>query len=99
MTKGKKCDRCTTGIMSDPGSHSYDCTGPDRLWQAEAQQEEALARIDRWLGEVDFRSRELAIALEDLNDAVQYARGAGATWEAIGGTLHTTRQAAQQRFG
>ena len=34
-----------------------------------------------------------------LKDAVLGARSAGNTWEAIGGVLNMSRQAAQQRFG
>lgn len=98
MTKPKKCDRCSTGLMGDPDSHSYDCTGPDRLWKEEWTTEERAARIARWLDDVDFRNGALTTALEDLYNAVQHARDAGATWDAIGGTLGTTRQAAQQRF-
>lgn len=99
MTTAKECDQCTSGTMGDPESHSYDCTAPDRLWPSPSpKDEERASRIARWLDDVDFRNGAVATALDDLDNAVQHARDAGATWEAIGGTLRITRQAAQQRF-
>lgn len=63
------------------------------------RDEHTAGRIDRWLDEVDFRRGALQTAQDDLATAVQRAKDAGATWDEIGKSLGTTRQAAQQRFG
>jgi hypothetical protein len=45
-------------------------------------------------------TREIADTVADVErDAVRAARSAGASWEAIGGVLGVSRQAAQQRYG
>ena len=44
-------------------------------------------------------NQELAVAQEYLRGSVERAREAGHTWQEIGDTLGTTRQAAFQRFG
>jgi hypothetical protein len=45
-------------------------------------------------------TRALGAAVEDvLHVLVREARAEGHTWQAIGDALHTTRQAAFQRFG
>ncbi len=41
----------------------------------------------------------LAVAEQELRDAVSAARQAGDSWTVIGAALDITRQAAQQRFG
>lgn len=41
----------------------------------------------------------LAVAEQELRDAVRDARQAGDSWTVIGAALDITRQAAQQRFG
>lgn len=41
----------------------------------------------------------LAVAEQELRDAVRAARQAGDSWTVIGAALDITRQAAQQRFG
>jgi hypothetical protein len=43
--------------------------------------------------------QNLALAEQELHDAVRAAREAGDSWTIIGAALDTTRQAAQQRFG
>ena len=43
--------------------------------------------------------RGLALAEQELRDAVHAARQAGDSWTVIGAALDITRQAAQQRFG
>ncbi|MDO5495295.1 MAG: hypothetical protein Q4G64_06250 [bacterium] len=43
--------------------------------------------------------QNLAVAEQDLRDAVDAARRAGDSWAIIGAALDTSRQAAQQRFG
>lgn len=55
--------------------------------------------LARLLDDVAFMDGAVRTAQDNLDNAVKFARDAGATWEAIGGTLGTTRQAAQQRFG
>lgn len=63
------------------------------------RDENTAGRVDRWLDEVHFRKGALQTAQDDLGNAVQLAKDAGATWDEIGKALGTTRQAAQQRFG
>lgn len=41
----------------------------------------------------------LAVAEDELREAVRTARDDGDSWTIIGAALDTTRQAAQQRFG
>lgn len=55
--------------------------------------------IAGWLDDIDYANQALAAGKSNLDAAVYKALDAGATWEAIGGTLGITRQAAQQRFG
>jgi hypothetical protein len=43
--------------------------------------------------------RQVAIAEQELRDAVDAAREAGDSWTVIGAALDISRQAAQQRFG
>ncbi len=50
------------------------------------------------LGELIEAARELGLAEERVNQALQGARLAGASWGQIGDALGITRQAAQQRF-
>ena len=42
--------------------------------------------------------RALAVAEQELRDAVHAAREAGNSWTVIGAALEITRQAAQQRY-
>ncbi len=63
------------------------------------RDEQTRARIASWLDDIDYRNSELREAKANLDHSVRHALEAGATWEAIGGTLGITRQAAQQRFG
>lgn len=60
---------------------------------------DTMSSIAEWLDDVDYANQGLAAAKSNLDAAVRKALDAGATWEAIGGTLGITRQAAQQRFG
>jgi len=55
--------------------------------------------IAGWLDEIERADMRHVSAQGDLEIAVERAKDAGATWEAIGGTLGISRQAAQQRFG
>lgn len=48
------------------------------------------------IAEADYLART---AVDTLHSTVATARAAGATWEAIGSILGSSRQAAQQRFG
>ncbi len=43
--------------------------------------------------------RQVALAEQELHDAVAAARKAGDSWTLIGSALDISRQAAQQRFG
>lgn len=43
--------------------------------------------------------RQIAVAQQELEDAVATARDAGDSWTVIGAALDISRQAAQQRFG
>ncbi len=54
---------------------------------------------DAHLELVDLTARTDGEVAQILQGAVTAARAAGASWAAIGETLGTTRQAAQQRFG
>lgn len=59
---------------------------------SEPQEPVALRRIGH-------AQRAIDDAEQQLRDAVKSARAEGETWAAIGRTLGTTRQAAQERFG
>jgi hypothetical protein len=51
------------------------------------------------LGELMEAATELFHAEERVAQAVESARGAGASWTEVGDAIGISRQAAQQRFG